>query len=315
MSTGVPSGQNLDAYKTICCICNSLKNMDLFAKMLKQLINLSGSLIVAMFDWLQAVSRRLFGQQQRGTCVVLAYHSVLPKERAKFARQMDFLVRHTKPIRADVKQLPDDGGRYAVVTFDDGLENIIENALPELRKRKIPATLFIVTDVLGARPAWEYFGGDDPTQHRAMSEDQLRQLSSEYLIIGSHSATHPVLPAVDDDHLGNELLGSRKKLETMLNQNVSLFSFPYGYFDQRVIEKCREARYDRVFTALPVLAFTQPEEFVTGRVGVNPTDWPIEFRLKLAGAYRWLPYAYSLKRKLVSVLRGRAAPALGLKVS
>jgi len=189
------------------------------------------------------------------------------------------------------------------VTFDDGLENIIENALPELKRRQIPATLFIVTEALGKNPSWEYFGGDDPSRERAMTENQLRQLPSEYVAIGSHTMTHPVLPAVDDRRLTEELMGSRAKLETMLNREVKLFSFPYGAFDERVVERCREARYERVFTALPILAFTKPQEFVTGRVGATPSDWPIEFRLKLAGAYRWLPYAFALKRRLFSIVR------------
>jgi peptidoglycan/xylan/chitin deacetylase (PgdA/CDA1 family) len=271
--------------------------------MLKRAINLFGSLLVAAFDKLSALKNRLIGRQPRGTCVVLAYHSVTQKQRAQFARQMDDLIHRAHPIRADVGSLPDTSRRYVAVTFDDGLENIIENALPELKRRQIPATLFIVTEALGKNPSWEYFGGDDPSRERAMTENQLRQLPSEYVAIGSHTMTHPVLPAVDDRRLTEELMGSRAKLETMLNREVKLFSFPYGAFDERVVERCREARYERVFTALPILAFTKPQEFVTGRVGATPSDWPIEFRLKLAGAYRWLPYAFALKRRLFSIVR------------
>jgi hypothetical protein len=92
----------------------------------------------------------------------------------------------------------------------------------------------------------------------------------------------------------------------MLNRDVKLFSSPYGEFNDRVIEGCREAGYLRVFTTVPYLAFSESQEFVTGRVGAAPTDWPIEFRLKLAGAYRWVPYAYALKRRIFSKTRNHA---------
>jgi hypothetical protein len=89
-----------------------------------------------------------------------------------------------------------------------------------------------------------------------------------------------------------------------LERPISLFSFPYGECSEDLIEQCRSAGYERVFTNLPVLAFSQASEFVTGRVDVQPTDWPIEFRLKIAGAYRWLPYAFDLKRTLFRTLTG-----------
>jgi peptidoglycan/xylan/chitin deacetylase (PgdA/CDA1 family) len=244
---------------------------------------------------------------------VLAYHSVPSEERALFAQQMDVLGRVATAIRADVQAPPEKGGRYAVITFDDGLESVFDNALPELRKRGIHATLFIVPEVLGGYPNWEYFDTPDPSTDKVMSVQQLQEIPTDLVTIGSHSMTHPVLPKVDDARLRKELLGSRETLEKMLNREIKLFSFPYGACDQRVIERCREARYDRVFSALPVLAFTQPQEFLTGRVGVCPTDWPIEFRLKLAGAYRWLPYAYDLKRKIRSVISPRASQGAALK--
>jgi peptidoglycan/xylan/chitin deacetylase (PgdA/CDA1 family) len=279
--------------------------------MLKRVVNLSGSLLVWAWDRLQTLTSRILGQKPRSGCVVLAYHSVTSEQRAQFARQMDVLAGSTIPVSAAIESLPENGVRYAAVTFDDGLENIITNALPELAQRKIPSTLFIVTEALGTNPKWEYFGGDDPSQQRVMTEQQLRQLPSELVTIGSHTMTHPMLPTVlNHDQLQRELAGSRAKLGNILGREVKLFSFPYGAFSESVVEGCREACYDRVFTALPEFAFTQPKEFVSGRVGVTPTDWPIEFRLKLAGSYRWLPYAFALKRKLRSLLRPGGAPVL-----
>lgn len=283
--------------------------------MLKRIVKLGLSAAVAAYDGLTGLTARLLGRKPPGTAVVLVYHGVKPGERARFARHMDELVRRARPIRTDAAELPEDGGRHAAVTFDDGHENILENALPELIERNIPATLFIVTDILGGHPTWEHFGGEDPALAKAMTEDQLRQLPSTLFAIGSHTATHPVLTTVDDEALTRELAGSRARLEAMLDRKVTLFSFPYGVFDDRLIEKCREAGYSRVFTGLPLRAFAKSREFVTGRVLVDPTDWPIEFRLKLAGAYRWMPAASILKRKIFSVSRERGTHRPGLQAA
>jgi len=117
-----------------------------------------------------------------------------------------------------------------------------------------------------------------------------------------------------DEAAKRELAESRANLEKMLNEEVRLFSFPYGDFNKKLVLWCRESGYHRVFTISPTLAFSNPEEFVTGRIEVEATDWPIEFRLKVLGAYRWLPLAFALKQKILSssllngILRGRGRP-------
>ncbi len=232
---------------------------------------------------------------------------------------MDTLLRLATPVRADIEVLPPEGGRYAAVTFDDGMQNIVDNALPELEKRKIPATLFIITDVLGDLPTWEYFGPKDTVEECVMSEEQLRKLPSDLVEIASHTMTHPVLSNIHGEKLEQELKGSRAKLAKMLGREVGLLSFPYGAFNQDVVDECRKAGYQRVFSALPVFAFAEAEEFVTGRVGASPTDWSIEFRLKLLGAYRWLPFMFEIKRNVLSLVKGQSArkldPTIGEKTA
>lgn len=243
-------------------------------------------------SYLWNLLRRLGGKAAPGTCVVLYYHGVPAENREQFARQMDTLIRWAKPISADFKEPLTLGARYAVVTFDDGVESLAENALPELKKRKIPATVFISTEALGG------FFGPEGCAEKVMSVGQLRRLPSGLVSVGSHTMTHPLLPSMTEAEARREISGSRAKLEEILNKRITLFSFPYGAFNQRLVECCREAGYERVFTTLPTLAFSDSREFATGRVRVDPTDWTLEFCLKLCGAYRWLPFAFALKRKL-----------------
>jgi peptidoglycan/xylan/chitin deacetylase (PgdA/CDA1 family) len=283
--------------------------------MVKRLLNLAISLLFAVGDWVISHVRRLLGQAPASKCVVLAYHSVSAGERSRFARQMDVLLRMARPVPADLGMLPSDGAAYAAVTFDDGFQNIVDNALPELRQRRIPSTLFIVTESLGSNRAWEHRGGDDTRDEQVMSAEQLSKIEPELVSIGSHTMTHPFLPSIDKNQLEQELAGSRKKLKEIVNRDVRTLSFPYGAFNQSIIESCRQAGYERVFTALPLFAVSEPNEFVTGRVGAAPTDWPIEFRLKLSGAYRWLPNAYALKRNIRGWFSSRTAKSVSLEAA
>ena len=240
----------------------------------------------------------LMGKKAPGTCVAVHYHEVAPEHRKRFARQMDILMRHAKPLAADYRQPLQPGQHHVVVTIDDGLLSSIENAIPELVQRRIPVALFVLPGLLGTVPRWDEFDTDSIGKEIIATADRLRELPRDLITVGSHTMTHPLLPSLSEDEARFQLFASRAELEKLLNREITLFSFPYGEFSEPLIQLCREAGYQRVFTVLPIPAFTDSREFVTGRIAVNPTDWGLEFRLKILGAYRWLPAVFAWKRKL-----------------
>jgi len=248
-----------------------------------------------------------FGRR-KARCVVLYYHAVTKTERIKFAHQMDLLLRLGKPIAADLSSVPQTQGNFVAVTFDDGLESVVENALPELEQRKIPCAIFIVPESLGRPPIWM---NSSQTNGRVMSLEQMRNLNPLLVTVGSHSLTHPNLPRLDPQAARQEICHSRSRLRNLLGREIDLFSFPYGAFNQSLIENCREAGYKRAFTTQPTLAFNRSEEFASGRVAVEPGDSDLEFRLKVMGAYRWLPAAFALKRRLKSLFFNRQTVKAG----
>jgi peptidoglycan/xylan/chitin deacetylase (PgdA/CDA1 family) len=280
--------------------------------MLKRLVNLAGSIVVWIADGTNELFCRLVGKPLPRRCIVLAYHSVPAEQRSQFAKQMEMLRKQAKIVHADIPELPEAGGHYAAITFDDGYDDIVDNALPELARHNMPSTVFIITGLLGQKRDWEHRGGEDTSDVCLMSPERLRQLPADLVHIGSHTMSHAFLPKMEATKLREELAGSRGMLEKLLDRKINTFALPYGAYNDIVLRICREAGYERVFTGLPVFAIATPEEFLTGRAVVTLSDWPIEFRLKAAGAYRWLPWAYSLKRRIKSALRRhrpQAAPA------
>jgi peptidoglycan/xylan/chitin deacetylase (PgdA/CDA1 family) len=265
-------------------------------RLLKLFISIGFFVAISVVDCI----RLLLGKQRPAACVALYYHSVQSEERERFGRQMDALIRLATPIAATIRQPLLPGTHYAAITFDDGFVSVIENAVPELVKRRIPAALFVVTGLLGKKPNWATFGEGYSKEERIADLDQLKALPTDLITIGSHTISHPLLTSLPEADAQTELSTSRETLKSLLDREITLFSFPYGASSERIVSLCRAAGYDRIFTILPSLAFANPHEFVTGRVAVAPADWPIEFRLKLLGAYRWLPKVFEWKAKFFS---------------
>ncbi len=247
----------------------------------------------------------LFGRKPAPTCVALIYHSISKQDAQRFARQMDAVRRYTTPLPADHREPLEPGKRYCVITIDDAFQSANENALPELIRRKIPVAVFVSPELLETTPEWITFDGDELANEQVVSANVVKSWPKDLVTVGSHTLTHPWLPTSTEEDARAEIAESRTRLTQLLGRETTLFSFPYGAFNDRLVRMCREAGYQRVFTSLPNLAFAEVDEFVTGRLKTEPTDWPIEFRLKLLGAYRWLPKAFALKRKLLR----RAGPS------
>lgn len=235
--------------------------------------------------------RKWIGHSPPAIATVVYYHRIQPHERQRFAWQLDHLRRWVKPIAADQNQPLPRGERCAAVTFDDGWQSFAEVAMPELQQRKIPVTLFAIAGRLGEKLEENI---DEPL----VSQMQLQQLAAQGVSIGSHTLTHCLLTEADDQKAVYELRESRQVLSELLKRNVTLFAFPFSQCNERLIAMCREAGYERVFTGKPYTAYAYAAEFETGRVRVDPADWPIEFHLKLVGAYRWLPPVFALTGRL-----------------
>lgn len=78
--------------------------------------------------------------------------SLTPRD---FGRQLDYLKRHYNVVPVDALdqgQLPD---KAVAITFDDGYRSVYLHAYPELRSRQMPATVYLITDVVdNEKLAW-----------------------------------------------------------------------------------------------------------------------------------------------------------------
>ena len=58
--------------------------------------------------------------------------------------------------------------------------------------------------------------------------------------IGTHSRTHPYMSALSKEQITDELTTSKKAIEEITKQKVTLFRPPYGDYNNLLIDTCRE---------------------------------------------------------------------------
>ena len=240
----------------------------------------------------------------RSRLVILYYHSVPAAQRARFARQLDAIRAGADAVvAADFCGSVAPGRLLVAITFDDAYVSVIDNALPELAARGMTATIFTPSGMLGGQPGWQMEAADTDQFETVADGECLRTLPRDLVTIGAHSVTHPHLPQIDRDTAIAEIGGSKSTLTNLLGRDVTMFSFPYGEYDDGVVELCRTAAFRFAFHTLPRMLDPADASFLRGRVRVDLADWDLEFWLKIRGAYNWQCGPREFKRWL----RRRAA--------
>jgi peptidoglycan/xylan/chitin deacetylase (PgdA/CDA1 family)/glycosyltransferase involved in cell wall biosynthesis len=109
---------------------------------------------------------------------------------AVLADQLDFLGQHYRVIPLERLRAGDIPDFAVVVTFDDGYKSVYQNAFPMLKARGLPATLFLVTDVIGnATMVWVNELNWLLRNHAAVA----RPLATGILGIAAHASAEQVL--------------------------------------------------------------------------------------------------------------------------
>lgn len=88
-----------------------------------------------------------------------------------------------------------------------------------------------------------------PAQFSPLTWDQVRELDSAGIEIGSHTVTHPILTRTGSEKLRYELRESRARLEAKLGHSIELLGYPNGDHDAFVQEEAVRAGYKCAVTA------------------------------------------------------------------
>ncbi len=121
--------------------------------------------------------------------------------------------------------------RPVVISFDDGYESVYENAYPIMQAQGFTGVMYLIADAIGSESY--------------MDASQIQAMIGNGWEIGSHSMTHPHLPAVHDQiNLEGGRSKSRLAEEIGVNiETIETFAYPYGEIDPFVVDKIAEYGY------------------------------------------------------------------------
>ena len=203
----------------------------------------------------------------------------------RFAAQMAFLSRmayNVIPLRLALdglegrSVLPE---RAVVLTFDDGYENFYHYAAPVLRKYNFPATVFLIAGMIGGKATWLAQDGHEPAA--LMNIEMIRELQGANIDFSSHGNTHVRLTRIEKSRARDEITGSRHALQDLLGHEVTSFCYPYGDFNQAIVEMTAEAGYTAGLTCIRGAATSEDNLLVLPRKAVSYGDNLIGFIWKL----------------------------------
>jgi peptidoglycan/xylan/chitin deacetylase (PgdA/CDA1 family) len=206
---------------------------------------------------------------------------------AEFARQMHHLA--SKGMRAcslpdffawlnQDKTLPE--GSF-LLTFDDGFQGVYEHAAALLYELNWPATVFLVSRLIGKEDVWCRNNNPSGATYPLLSHEHILTMRKMGFTFQSHTRQHPDLTILPPNELAVELSGSRADLEDLLGESVQYLAYPYGHLNDRVISATREAGYEAAFSTQPGFNRHNVDRYRIRRLDVFGTDTPAMLTRKI----------------------------------
>jgi peptidoglycan/xylan/chitin deacetylase (PgdA/CDA1 family) len=235
--------------------------------------------------------------------IVLTYHDINPNDHSispysltpsLFSTHLDaleergFQMINMACFAAFMKEGQDIPPNALVITFDDGEKSFYTYAYPELKKRSIPAANFIV--------------GQRIDTDRGLTWDQMREMKQQGFDFFSHTynlhrntnygedkrlLTHPLFLENEDrletefeyeSRIKKDLILAEKRISEELGEHTKMLSFPFGAYNDKVIEIGQSIGIELFFTV--VRGINHPNQVLVNRINAGDGTLSVEDLIK-----------------------------------
>lgn len=180
-----------------------------------------------------------------------------------------------------LKQM-DPSAKVVALTFDDGYFNFFSDALPILVSHKFSATVYVPTARIGQTNLWDENKGIH--MQSLMTKEHLQKCICENIEIGCHSMTHSDLTHTSSD-LSIEIYKAKSELDLSLGTETSSFCYPFGLYNQEVMNILKRAGFTNAVTMRRGLFSGEDDIFQIPRVPITWHTMPHAYLLKLLTSY------------------------------
>lgn len=205
---------------------------------------------------------------------------------SSFAWQMHMLrwmgfqglsMRDLEPYLQGEKQ-----GKVVGITFDDGYQNNLDNALPILLKNGFTATCYAVSSLIGGTNLWDKGKVEEKP---LMTLENWRTWRDAGMDIGSHTRTHGDLTGLSADEARNEITLSKRELEDSIGCEVRHFCYPYGLFTPLHSAMTKESGFITATTTQRGRVVAGDDLYTLRRILITRSTNVFQYLLKLISTY------------------------------
>ena len=192
------------------------------------------------------------------------YHTILPDE------LYDHLTRGS--------DLP---AKPIMLSFDDSHEEHFSIAADQMKKYGFRGVFFVMTIAID-KPGYLY-------------REEIKALSDEGHTIACHTYDHPVLTKLKDNEWTKQIDESKKLLEEITGKPVYYFAYPYGAWNERVIEELKKRGIKEAFQLSEQQSLRDPL-FTVRRIMVSDAWSTAKLDEEIHTAFNQKSLAYSKPR-------------------
>jgi len=232
-----------------------------------------------------------FGNALVDRASILMYHSVAENDAFFTVHPDDFRrqLRYLQDQHFDVLSLSNliarlnagsDISRTVCLTFDDGYRDNYEHVLPLLIEYQLPATIFLVTGLIGKSTRTS-----EGIQLPMLRLNEIMEMQQSGLVeFMPHTESHVPLPELSMEDASKQVENSRTRIEELTGTTANILSYPKGRYTGYIANYLKSHNWLGAATVEEGLVTPESDPFTLPRNSIDSSTTFTQFKGKISPA-------------------------------